>query len=39
MATIHVIDSTKDGKILVGMEALTSLYDITGMGWLFKVGL
>ena len=36
MATIHVIQA-KDKKILTGMEALTSLYDITGMGWLFKL--
>ena len=36
MATIHVIQA-KDKKILTGMDALTSLYDITGMGWLFKL--
>lgn len=36
MATIHVIRA-EDKKILTGMEALTSLYDITGMGWLFKL--
>ena len=36
MATIHVIKS-KDNSILTGMDALTSLYDITGMGWLFKL--
>lgn len=36
MATIHVIEA-KDGKILTGMEALTALYDVTGMGWLFRL--
>ena len=36
MATIHVIKS-KDATTMTGMEALTALYDITGMGWLFKL--
>ena len=36
MATIHVIRA-KDGEILTAMPALTALYDITGMGWLFKL--
>ena len=36
MATIHVIKA-EDKSILTGMEALTALYDITGMGWLFKL--
>lgn len=36
METIHVIKAG-DETVLTGMEALTSLYDITGMGWLFKL--
>ena len=36
MATIHVIKS-KDAEVMTGMPALTALYDITGMGWLFKL--
>ena len=36
METIHVIKS--DGEeVVMGMEALTALYEITGMGWLFKL--
>ena len=36
METIHVIKS--DGEeVVMGMEALTVLYEITGMGWLFKL--
>ena len=36
METIHVIKV--DGEeVITGMEALTALYDITGMGWLFKL--
>ena len=26
-----------DGEEVVGPEALTALYEITGMGWLFKL--
>ena len=36
METIHVIKA-KDEEVLMGMEALTALYDITCMGWLFKL--
>ena len=36
MATIHVIKS-KDAEVMTGMQALTALYEITGMGWLFKL--
>ena len=36
MATIHVIRA-EDGEVLTAMPALTALYDVTGMGWLFKL--
>ena len=36
METIHVI-KREDSAVVTGMEALTALYEITGMGWLFKL--
>ena len=36
METIHVIKSNGE-EVVMGMEALTALYEITGMGWLFKL--
>jgi len=35
METIHVIK--KDRSILQGMDALTSLYEEVGLGWMFKL--
>ena len=35
MKTIHVI--RRDDTIITGMEALTSLYEQVGLGWVFKL--
>ncbi len=35
MATIHVIK--RDGSILKGMDALATLYDVVGLGWVFQL--
>ena len=36
LATIHAIRS-KDGTILRGLEALTAMYDLVGLGWVFQL--
>ena len=35
LATIHVIK--RDGTILTGLVALTAMYDLVGLGWVFKL--
>ena len=36
LATIHVIRA-KDGAVLRGLEALTAMYDLVGLGWVFQL--